>query len=1208
MKRRSILARLAPPLVAFFAAVAAVPASAADPPPQRKTVYVRPEDMPAAEAAVKKAAEGRKLLKEKKVREGLQMIDEALGEIERTTGPDSAHATSNRAILLDLYKALGETAKLEAVEARAVAARQKWTPPPDRTEDPSLNRAMPKLAAALEATKRGDFTGAAGLLEQAMPDVEKSDVSPKNYLLVTGILASLYDHSQQFSKGEALRKDVIAKMERSLGAGADVADQYEFLATHYLMRADVVKALAAQRRCVEITRKTSAATGTLVDRLLTLSGLLSGSGDLAAGEATLREAMGIVRGLRPVDPLRMVRVANELARVLDGQLRNAEGDAVAEAACSLALDANQPAVTEEAENACIRTALAKKDTTLAGEIAARRFARTEAQYGTNPGLFASAAHELAQVRWAEGKKDEATALAKKAADAQERYLDRLLSVSGDAQKQAHLRLVASQAYDLLSMGGNGEGGRAQVRLALETTLRRKGRSLDASADAARVARLFDRPEDKALASRQLELRRQIAALGLRGAGNLPGVDPVALLAKLEAEHDEIGNKLVAASPLYGAQSKPVTIEAVQAAIPDDSALVEYVYYHARDTSSPVFATKEVRFAAFVLHKTGEPVAVDLGDAVPIGRAVSALRRTLADRGDVLPHAKQLHDRVIAPIAKHLRASDTRLIVSPDDDLNLVPFATLVDERGQFLVQSREITYVTSGRDLLRIAAASAQKRANTKALVFGDPAFDDAINAANVVGAVGAVGAAASSAGDLGNAKFPALPGTADEAKAIADLLAAANITRADATKARLVGVSSPIVLHVATHGFFLKREREQGLSNTRALEYDPGDPVAVPPLRTANPLVRSGLALAGANQRSNAEGLLTALEASSMNLEGTRLVVLSACETGVGETEVGEGVYGLRRALVVAGAESQLMSLWKVDDEATRDLMIAFYRDLKAGTGRAAALRKVQLAMLAKKETQHPYFWAAFIPSGEWAPMSFELQAPIAARDAPPAADRASSSRYEPPYPALANSALLGMHYMATTNLRDQPDRAAGLLSLQLEYGLLSSLFEGDRGFGLHDSLLLSLFAGLRTSDGTKYASGNDEGGLAGGLRSGYELALGYRGSSFQIFGGGQATYNTFVLGDARTYGVTLPAIVLLGIRAGDASFIGLRGHYGKWLVDQETAGVALSLDLDGFVLRAGLEELKMPVTVSLDGDEARASARRQVSTLASFSLGGTF
>ena len=112
---------------------------------------------------------------------------------------------------------------------------------------------------------------------------------------------------------------------------------------------------------------------------------------------------------------------------------------------------------------------------------------------------------------------------------------------------------------------------------------------------------------------------------------------------------------------------------------------------------------------------------------------------------------------------------------------------------------------------------------------------------------------------------------------------------------------------------------------------------------------------------------MLTALEASGLDLGGTRLVVLSACETGVGAVRNGEGVYGLRRALVMAGAESQVMSLWKVDDEATRELMVAYYKRLLAGEGRSEALRQVQLEMLASKERSHPFYWAAFIPSGEW-------------------------------------------------------------------------------------------------------------------------------------------------------------------------------------------------------------------------------------------------
>jgi CHAT domain-containing protein len=140
------------------------------------------------------------------------------------------------------------------------------------------------------------------------------------------------------------------------------------------------------------------------------------------------------------------------------------------------------------------------------------------------------------------------------------------------------------------------------------------------------------------------------------------------------------------------------------------------------------------------------------------------------------------------------------------------------------------------------------------------------------------------------------------------------------------------------------------------------------------NPLLRSGLALAGANQGRSGpngedDGVLTATEAAGLDLWGTKLVVLSACDTGVGEVKQGDGVYGLRRALVLAGAESQMMSLWPVSDRSTRDLMIGYYQGLQQGQGRSEALRQVQLQMLRDRARRHhPYYWASFIQSGEWA------------------------------------------------------------------------------------------------------------------------------------------------------------------------------------------------------------------------------------------------
>jgi CHAT domain-containing protein len=136
------------------------------------------------------------------------------------------------------------------------------------------------------------------------------------------------------------------------------------------------------------------------------------------------------------------------------------------------------------------------------------------------------------------------------------------------------------------------------------------------------------------------------------------------------------------------------------------------------------------------------------------------------------------------------------------------------------------------------------------------------------------------------------------------------------------------------------------------------------------DPQLRSDLVMSGANQGKSGgeDGLLTALEAAGLDLWGTKLVVLSACDTGVGEVKNGEGVQGLRRALVLAGSESQVMSLWPVSDTGAKEVMIRYYRALRRGKGRSDGLRQLQLRMLRSKKRQHPFYWAAFIQSGAWA------------------------------------------------------------------------------------------------------------------------------------------------------------------------------------------------------------------------------------------------
>jgi CHAT domain-containing protein len=222
------------------------------------------------------------------------------------------------------------------------------------------------------------------------------------------------------------------------------------------------------------------------------------------------------------------------------------------------------------------------------------------------------------------------------------------------------------------------------------------------------------------------------------------------------------------------------------------------------------------------------------------------------------------------------------------------------------------------------------------------------------------------------------LPGTREEALAIRDLLPDVTLLMGDlATESALKAVAGPSLLHVATHGFFLEdepmpREPESrgGTSSSASNQSVFGTDNVV----TENPLLRSGLLMAGANHHAAGEdGILTALEVSGLDLSGTRLVVLSACETGVGDIRNAEGVFGLRRALVLAGSESQLMSLWNVSDEAGRDLMVLYYSFLAEGLDRSQALRQVQLEWLASDDLAHPFLWAGFIQLGSWKSLSLD-------------------------------------------------------------------------------------------------------------------------------------------------------------------------------------------------------------------------------------------
>nr|WP_281438647.1 CHAT domain-containing protein [Synechococcus sp. C9] len=287
---------------------------------------------------------------------------------------------------------------------------------------------------------------------------------------------------------------------------------------------------------------------------------------------------------------------------------------------------------------------------------------------------------------------------------------------------------------------------------------------------------------------------------------------------------------------------------------------------------------------------------------------------------------------------------------------MVAFAGLVDEKNQYLIENYLITYLTSGRDLLRLQTTP--PKANPP-LIVANPTFDKP--GSNPVQIASADRSNPRSI-DLATLKFGSLPATAIEGETIAKLLPNSRLfTQTQATEAVVKSSNNPRILHLATHGFFL-----QSAPTTQAQDGSRNLP-------SENPLVRSGLAFSGFNVRQGGgdDGVLTALEITGMDLRGTQLVVLSACETGLGDVQSGEGVYGLRRAFTLAGAQSQVMSLWRVDDNATKDLMVNYYQRLSKGEGRGEALRQAQLTMLRSPNYAHPKYWSGMIPAGDWRGMS---------------------------------------------------------------------------------------------------------------------------------------------------------------------------------------------------------------------------------------------
>jgi CHAT domain-containing protein/Tfp pilus assembly protein PilF len=855
--------------------------------------------------------------------------------LEKAVGadhPDSLMVLYNLGII---YKEEGDYAKSKQFHRDALDGRVRVL-----GEDNTLVAAsLTDLATVYRVT--GDYTKAEEMQLRALAIREKLE-GPEDPDVgqVLFNLGALYGAKKDWAKSAEVAERALRIWEKALGPDhEDIGRVLNNLSVCYAQLGEYDKAEAAILRALAITEKAAGPDNVrLIDQLESLADVYVIKDDYAKAESAYQRSLRIKEKALPADHPGIAVTLMGLAGIYyyEGEYAKAEP--------------------------LFRRALEIREKAL----------------GQDHPDVAETLNGLARLYEAEGDIKQAVGFQSRANALIEHDNELRLYAGSQDEQLAYFDFLTDQTNQTITLHTRfARDDQRACDLAAATIIQRKGRVLDEMAGSLATLQRRLGADDQALLGQLNDTTARLARLVLGGAGQSSAAEHQRQVKALEEQRDALESEVSRRSAGFYGGSRTVTLDAVKEAIPEDAALVEFAVYRplVRRVGDVQKSYGEPRYVAYVIRRQGEVRWQELGDAAEIDARVKALREALGDpeRRDVERLARAVDAKVMQPV-RAVAGSAKRLLISPDGQLNLIPFAALVDEQGHFLVEAHSITYLTSGRDLLRL-----QVRRESKGgpVVFADPAFGEPALIASTgrPGEKNDNGGSSPARVDYSQIFFGPLPGVREEMRALKVLLPQASFfTREQATKSALEHLSGPSILHVATHGFFLQDEQQatsgrdgqtkdgaQSKEDTRLARW-----VA----HADNPLLRSGLALAGANQSGggNTDGILTALEAAGLDLWGTKLVVLSACDTGVGEVRNGDGVYGLRRAFVLAGAESQVISLWPVSDRSTRDLVVGYYKALLQGEGRGEAMRQVQLQLLKDKLHRHPYYWAGFIQTGEWA------------------------------------------------------------------------------------------------------------------------------------------------------------------------------------------------------------------------------------------------
>ncbi len=612
------------------------------------------------------------------------------------------------------------------------------------------------------------------------------------------------------------------------------------------------------------------------------------------------------------------------------------------------------------------------------EVALKIFRETlkleEEVLGENHPYTFETLNNLADLLKTMGKTEDAYDVFKTIFNRRNEFLDRVLWVAGDNTRQSYISLHKPEQNAFIRMLLSIDDDRT-ARDLFEVSLRRKGLLLKITSETQQVVTMSGSTKLKSITEELTQTRKKLAGLTLAGPTEENRSKFPKIVFDLEEKVNMLQLKLGEQSQRFRQSTKKVTIDEVVEGM-GENAFIDFMSFRGSDDSYRMLA---------VIINQGEFSFYEYEDLELISSMVMELREVVQDEGaedeDIKSVAVELWEELWLPLTEGLGDTAT-IFISPDGLLNVLPFDVLTDDDDSYLLENLDLRIISSARDLALDPLLSSKGQL----LIIAGPDYDsDKILRTPAAREVtkkrsASVAAGARMGSGLRGLNFAPLPGAEKEGEVIKRVADKKDPNSSNSRDSKIYSQrvaeenllrnmsGAPEVLHIATHGFFLKedeklRKRLQGLSRGSSSVPPPAD----------NPLLRAGLAFAGLNSNApmlgeidtDNDGVLTAMEVLSLELSGTQLVVLSACETGLGEIKEGEGVYGLRRSFQEAGVKNVINSFWEVSDAGTQLLMTKFYDKFLTGMSARQAMREARLEMLDDVQWSAPFYWSAFVMVG---------------------------------------------------------------------------------------------------------------------------------------------------------------------------------------------------------------------------------------------------